>query len=61
MSYPRITRWKDPTAPRASIIEHADVRRMLLEMKAKVEGSRALLVKLATHDDWAKVLHDSDL
>jgi hypothetical protein len=55
-----ITRWKDPTAPRASIIEHADVRRMLLEMKAKVEGSRALLVKLATHEDWSKVLHESD-
>ena len=55
-----ITRWKDPTAPRASIIEHADVRRMLLEMKAKVEGSRALLVKLATHEDWSRVLHESD-
>ena len=55
-----ITRWKDPTAPRASIIEHADVRRMLLEMKSKVEGSRALLVKLATHEDWSKVLHESD-
>jgi len=55
-----ITRWKDPTAPRASIIEHADVRRMLLEMKAKVEGSRALLVKLAQHDDWSKVLHGVD-
>ncbi len=55
-----ITRWKDPTAPRASILEHADVRRMLLEMKAKVEGARALLVKLAQHDDWAKVLHGVD-
>ena len=29
------------------IIEHADVRRMLLDMKARVEGIRALVVKLA--------------
>jgi hypothetical protein len=41
------TSWKDPTAPRVSIIEHADVRRMLLDMKSRVEGIRALVVKLA--------------
>jgi alkylation response protein AidB-like acyl-CoA dehydrogenase len=45
--------WKDPTAPRAAIIEHPDVRRMLLELKATVEGIRALVVKLAAHrDQW---------
>ncbi len=55
-----ITRWKDPTAPRASIIEHADVRRMLLEMKAKVEGIRALVVKLAMHEDWRRFYEDTD-
>ena len=33
-----ITHWKDPTAPRVPIIEHADVRRMLLDMKARVEA-----------------------
>ena len=38
--------WKDPTAPRVPIIEHPDVRRMLLDMKARVEGIRALVVKL---------------
>ena len=37
--------------PRVAIIEHADVRRMLLDMKARVEGIRALVVKLAHHDD----------
>ena len=42
-----IKHWKDPTAPRVAIIEHADVRRMLLDMKARVEGIRALAVKLA--------------
>ena len=46
-----IQNWKDPNAPRVPIIEHADVRRMLLDMKAHVEGIRALAVKLAMHTD----------
>jgi len=46
-----ITHWKDATAPRVSIIEHADVRRMLLHMKALMEGTRALAVKLTMHQD----------
>ena len=33
------------------IIEHADVRRMLLDMKSRVEGIRALAIKLAHHQD----------
>jgi alkylation response protein AidB-like acyl-CoA dehydrogenase len=48
-----ITHWKDATAPRVSILEHADVRRMLLHMKATVEGIRALVVKLTMHQDKA--------
>jgi hypothetical protein len=46
-----ITHWKDATAPRVPIIEHADVRRMLLHMKAMVEGIRALAIKLCHHQD----------
>lgn len=57
---PSINHWKDPTAPRVSIIEHADIRRMLLEMKAKVEGIRALAVKLAMHSDMAHILKGKD-
>ncbi|WNG27936.1 acyl-CoA dehydrogenase [Cystobacter fuscus] len=53
-------KWKDPTAPRAAIIEHADVRRMLLDMKAHVEGIRALIVKLAMHTDKAHQLAGKD-
>jgi alkylation response protein AidB-like acyl-CoA dehydrogenase len=53
---PSIKNWKDATAPRVSILEHPDVRRMLLEMKAKVEGVRALAVKLAVHRDRASSL-----
>jgi alkylation response protein AidB-like acyl-CoA dehydrogenase len=54
------TKWKDPSSPRVPIIEHPDVRRMLLEMKSHVEGIRALLVKLAMHTDKAKQLSGRD-
>ncbi|HWP65390.1 MAG TPA: acyl-CoA dehydrogenase [Candidatus Limnocylindria bacterium] len=55
-----VKHFKDPTAPRVPIINHADVRRMLLEMKAKVEGMRTLAVKLAMHSDLAHALAKSD-
>jgi alkylation response protein AidB-like acyl-CoA dehydrogenase len=48
---PSIKQWKDAAAPRVAIIEHPDVRRMLLDMKAKVEGIRALIYKLTLHLD----------
>jgi len=34
---------KDPQAPRVPIIRHPDVRRMLLQMKAYVEGMRSIV------------------
>jgi alkylation response protein AidB-like acyl-CoA dehydrogenase len=40
---PEITTMKDPTAPRVPIIQHPDVRRMLMWMKSVTEGIRALL------------------
>jgi alkylation response protein AidB-like acyl-CoA dehydrogenase len=46
-----IKHWKDATAPRVAIVEHADVKRMLLDMKSRVEGLRALAVKLTMHID----------
>lgn len=52
--------WKDPTVPRVPILQHPDVRRMLLDMKAHVEGLRALVVKLATHLDQAKIYAGKD-
>ena len=55
-----ITHWKDATAPRVPIIEHADVRRMLLDMKSRVEGIRALAVKLANHQDQVRSLSGKD-
>jgi len=55
-----VKNFKDPDAPRVAIIEHSDVRRMLLEMKAKVEGMRTLAVKLALHSDLAVALAKTD-
>jgi alkylation response protein AidB-like acyl-CoA dehydrogenase len=54
-----IKQWKDATAPRVPIIEHADVKRMLLDMKARVEGLRALAVKLTMHIDRQTALEKS--
>jgi len=51
-----IKQWKDATAPRVAIIDHPDVRRMLLDMKARVEGIRALAIKLTMHMDRVNVL-----
>ncbi|MDP9151563.1 MAG: acyl-CoA dehydrogenase [Myxococcota bacterium] len=54
-----IAHWKDATAPRVPIIEHADVRRMLLDMKSRVEGIRTLAVKLTHHQDSVRALLES--
>jgi len=40
---PEITRMRDASAPKVPIIEHPDVRRMLMWMKSVTEGIRALL------------------
>ncbi len=42
---PPIEKMKDPTAPQVEIIKHPDVRRMLLWMKAYVEGMRAMIYR----------------
>ncbi|MER2565113.1 MAG: acyl-CoA dehydrogenase [Myxococcaceae bacterium] len=52
--------FKDPSKPRVAIIEHPDVRRMLLELKSHVEGIRALVVKLAAHRDLALIFQGKD-
>jgi alkylation response protein AidB-like acyl-CoA dehydrogenase len=51
-----IKQWKDATAPRVPIIDHPDVRRMLLDMKSRIEGIRALAVKLTMHIDRSQAL-----
>jgi alkylation response protein AidB-like acyl-CoA dehydrogenase len=46
---------KDPTRPQVPIIEHADVRRMLLLERAVVEGSLGLILQCARYADLEKV------
>jgi alkylation response protein AidB-like acyl-CoA dehydrogenase len=57
---PSIKNFKDANAPKVNIVEHADVRRMLIEMKGKVEGARALAHKLTNHAEWALLLRGKD-
>ncbi len=51
---------KDPNAPQVPIIEHADIRRMLLAQKAAVEGGQALTVFCAYLTDLQKVETDKE-
>jgi alkylation response protein AidB-like acyl-CoA dehydrogenase len=53
-----IENMKDVNAPRVEIIKHPDVRRMLLSMKAYVEGMRALLYKGVYYGTLAELASD---
>ena len=55
---PHVTKFKDPEAPRVPIIEHPDVRMMLMRQKAYAEGCRALLLFAAYCLDRVKVAAD---
>ncbi len=44
---------KDPSQPQVPIIEHADVKRMLLFQRAVVDGSLALVLQCAKYADLA--------
>ncbi|MFP4073638.1 MAG: acyl-CoA dehydrogenase [Actinomycetota bacterium] len=54
-----LTRATDKTAPRVPIIDHPDVRRMLMTQKAHAEGLRALVMYTAWVQDQA-ILHPDD-
>jgi len=47
---------KDPNLPPIPIIEHADVKRMLLFQRATIEGSLSLLMQCSKYMDYQKVL-----
>ena len=49
---------RDPGKPQVPIVEHADVRRMLLRQKAIVEGALSLLGTTALHADLAAHAQD---
>jgi alkylation response protein AidB-like acyl-CoA dehydrogenase len=46
---------KDPLAPQIPIVEHADIKRMLLFQRAVVEGSLALILQCSHYVDLARV------
>ena len=54
-----LTRATDKTAPRVPIIDHPDVRRMLMLQKAHAEGLRALVMYTAWVQDQV-ILHPDD-
>ena len=51
---------KDLTQPPVPIIEHADVKRMLLFQRAVIDGSVSVLVQCAKYVDMLTVLPDGD-
>ena len=51
---------KDPTTPMIPIIEHADVKRMLLFQRAIAEGSLALALQLTKYMDLVKVTQSAE-
>ena len=51
---------KDPQLPPVPIIEHADVKRMLLFQRAVIEGSQSLLMQCSKYVDLQKVAGNDD-
>ena len=51
---------KDPTTPPVLIIEHADVKRMLLFQRAIIEGSLSLLMQCSQYVDLMNSLSDDN-
>jgi alkylation response protein AidB-like acyl-CoA dehydrogenase len=47
--------WKDQGAPQVAIVEHPDIRRLLLSSKAYTEAMRALLFQTSFYMDMAHV------
>lgn len=55
----RLPHDKDPSSPQVSIIEHADVKRMLMAQKAAVEGATALLAYCSMLLDLQQTVTDT--
>jgi alkylation response protein AidB-like acyl-CoA dehydrogenase len=57
---PDLLKAQDKTSPRVRIIEHPDVRRMLMQQKSHAEGMRALCVFTTQLKDRALMIKNSD-
>ncbi len=55
-----LTKMLEKDAPAVPIIQHPDVRRMLMNMKAYVEGMRSLLYYTAWLEDRAETIDDEE-
>jgi hypothetical protein len=55
-----LTQITDKSAPPVQIIQHPDVRRMLLTMKTYVEGMRSLLYYIGMCNDKARISGDEE-
>jgi alkylation response protein AidB-like acyl-CoA dehydrogenase len=51
---------KDPLTPQVPIIEHSDVKRMLLFQKAVVEGSFSIVMQCSKYEDMLSVVSDDE-
>lgn len=51
---------KDPLNPQIPIIEHADVKRMLLFQRAVTEGAISLLLQCSRYEDMGRVVPDAE-
>ena len=51
---------KDPNLPPVPIIEHADVKRMLLFQRAVIEGALALIMQCSQYVDFLKIRGEAD-
>jgi hypothetical protein len=47
--------WDNPAAPQVPIIEHPDVRRLLMSSKAYSEAMRALLYQTSLYEDFSRI------
>jgi alkylation response protein AidB-like acyl-CoA dehydrogenase len=57
---PEISTMKDPKAPKVPIIQHPDIRRMLMWMKSVTEGIRALLYYAGYCQDRVEIAKDPE-
>ena len=55
-----VDQWRDPSAPRIPIVQHPDVRRMLMFQKTSVETMRSLVYTTAWRNDMAKRTTDPE-
>ena len=55
---PSVKDFRDPAAPKTAIVNHPDVKRMLMDMKALVDGMRSLFLWVAYQQDIVRSTDD---